>query len=141
MKLNTTSQYAIRIVTFIVQNGSNNKYTAKDISETLSIPYKYMTKIMTLLVEGGIISSLRGREGGYSIEKELSQITIGDILEAVKESLHQEECVLGNGPCNERKKCIIHDKWNSPKKAIQEIFKKTTLEDILLESIPISSND
>ena len=94
MKLNTTSQYAINIVTFIVQNGSKNKYNARDISEKLLIPYKYMTKIMSLLVEGGIISSSRGREGGYSIEKELSQITIEHILEAVKESLHQRECLL-----------------------------------------------
>ena len=92
MKLNTTSQYAINIVTFIVQNGSKNKYNARDISEKLLIPYKYMTKIMSLLVEGGIISSSRGREGGYSIEKELSQITIEHILEAVKESLEKAGC-------------------------------------------------
>ena len=130
MKLNTTSQYAIRIVTFIVQNGARNKHNAKDISEKLSIPYKYMTKIMSLLVERGIISSSGGREGGYSIDKELSQITIGDILSAVKESLHQEECVLGNGPCNEWQKCVMHDQWNTPKKAIQEMFEKTSLHDI-----------
>lgn len=132
MKLNTTSQYAIRIVTFIVQNGSNNKYTAKDISEKLSIPYKYMTKIMTLLVDGGIISSSRGREGGYSIEKELAIIKIGDILEAVKENLHQEKCVIGNGSCNKREKCILHDKWITAKKAMQEIFENTTLEDMII---------
>jgi Rrf2 family protein len=99
-----------------------------------------MTKIMTLLVDGGIISSSRGREGGYSIEKELSQITIENILEAVKESLHQKECLLGNGLCDERKKCLLHDKWNSPKKAIKEMFHKTTLEDIVLEKT-ISFND
>ena len=135
MKLNTTSQYAIRIVTYIVQNGQNNKHTAKDISEKLSIPYKYMTRIMSLLVEGGIISSSRGREGGYSIEKELSQITIEHILEAVKESLHQKECLLKNDLCDERKKCLLHDKWNSPKKAIHDMFQNTSLEDIFLKSI------
>ena len=131
MKLNNTSQYAIRIVTFIVQNGSKNKYNAKDISEKLSIPYKYLTKIMTQLVEANIIISTRGREGGYSIEKELSQITIGDILEAVKESLHQKECLLGNGLCDERKKCVLHDKWTSPKRAISDMFRNTTLEDVI----------
>ncbi len=130
MKLNTTSQYAIRIVTYIVQNGSQNKFNAKDISDKLSIPYKYMTRIMTLLVEGGIISSSRGRDGGYSIEKELVQIKIGDILEAVKESIHHDECVLGNGLCNERNRCILHDQWKAPKESMQEIFNNMTLEDI-----------
>lgn len=133
MKLNTTSQYAIRIVTYIVQNGQNNKHTAKDISEKLSIPYKYMTRIMTLLVEAGILFSSKGREGGYSIQKELSQIKIGDILEAVQESLHQEECVLGNGPCNKKEKCVLHDKWLTTKKAMDSMFINTTLDDMLIE--------
>jgi Rrf2 family protein len=131
LKLNNTSQYAIKIVTFIVQNGSQNKYNAKDISEKLSIPYKYLTRIMTQLVEANIIISTRGREGGYSIQKEPSEIKIVDILEAVKESLHQKECLLGNGPCNARDKCVLHDKWTSPKKAIADMFRNTTLEDLI----------
>lgn len=133
MKLNNTSQYAIRIVTYIVQNGAKNRYNAKDISEKLSIPYKYLTKIMYQLVDANIIQSSRGREGGYSIEKNLNELKIGDILEAVNENLHPKECILGNGLCNEREKCVLHDKWTSPKKEILNMFKNTSLEDILLE--------
>ncbi len=135
MKLNNTSQYAIRIVAYIVQNGSKNKYNAKDISKKLSIPYKYLTKIMSLLVEGNIILSSRGREGGYNIAKELSEIKIGDILEAVKESLHQEECVLGNHLCNKMEKCILHDKWLFTKNSMQEMFKNTTLDDFIAKGV------
>lgn len=131
MKLNNTSQYAIRVLTYIVHNGAEHKYSAKDISEKLNIPYKYLTKIMTQLVDADIIKSIRGREGGCSISKQPSQIKIIDILEAVNENLHQKECILGNGPCDERKKCVLHDKWSSPKKEIASMFNDTTLEDVL----------
>lgn len=131
MKINNTSQYAIRVVTHMVQNGAKNKYNAKDISEKLLIPYKYLTRIMTQLVVADIIVSTRGREGGYSIEKELSEIKMIHILEAVGEDLHQKQCILGNKPCDERKKCVLHDKWNTPKKAITDMFSNTTLEEVI----------
>ena len=38
-----------------------------------------------------------------------------DILEAVKECLHEENCVLGVGACKEHNKCALHDEWKTPK--------------------------
>lgn len=134
MKLNTTSQYAIRIMTFIVQNDTEKLFNAKKISEQLSIPYKYLTKIMTQLVDANIIKSIRGREGGYQIIKEPSSIKIVDILEAVKECLHGNNCLLGTGSCNERKKCALHDNWKKPKMEILNMFQNTTLEEISKQS-------
>jgi len=130
MKLNNTSQYAIRIVAFMVKEGYTKKYNAKDIAEKLEIPYKYLTRIMTQLVEGGVIISTRGKEGGYSLSKNPKEIRVIDILEAVKECLPQKECILGIGLCNESKKCALHDSWSSPKKAMLDMFKNTTMDSL-----------
>ena len=130
MKLNTTSQYAIRIMTFIAHNNTGKLLNAKNISEALNIPYKYMTSIMTKLVVANIIVSTRGREGGYKIIKETQNIKVVDILEAVKECLHSANCVLGVGLCSETKKCALHDKWRTPKMSIVNMFQNTTLADL-----------
>lgn len=133
MKLNTTSQYAIRIMTHIAQNHDSNKlFKAKKISEQLDIPYKYLTAIMTQLSEANIIISTRGRDGGYSIAKDPTAIYLKDILLAVKECLHGNDCVLGIGLCQEDKKCALHDRWTVPKKNILEMFKDTTLYDLTI---------
>ena len=117
-------------MTFIVQNDTDKLFNAKIISEKLSIPYKYLTKIMSQLVDANIIKSIRGREGGYLMEKDPSQIKIVDILEAVKECLHGTDCLLGIGACNDNKKCALHDKWKEPKKSMLKMFQDTTLADI-----------
>jgi Rrf2 family protein len=130
MKLNTTSQYAIRIMTYIAQNNQTKIFKAKIISEVLNIPYKYLTKIMTQLTHADIILSIRGREGGYSLAKEPNMIRLIDILKAVKECLHSKNCVLGLGLCNETKKCALHDKWRKPKASIIGMFQNTTLADL-----------
>ena len=122
-------------MTFIVQNNTDKLFNAKIISEKLSIPYKYLTKIMSQLVDAKILKSIRGREGGYLIEKEPSEIKIVDILKAVKECLHGTDCLLGIGACNENKKCALHDNWKEPKKSMISMFKNTTLEDISKKTI------
>lgn len=130
MKFSTTSQYAIRIMTYIAKEDEKKFYKAKEISEALSIPYKYLTKIMTQLVNANIITSVQGREGGYFLQKEASAIAMAEVLEAVHEPLHKENCILGIGACNQNKKCCLHDKWKEPKKAIFEMLQNTHLDDI-----------
>ena len=130
MKLNTTSQYAIRIMEFIAKD-TKKLHNAKIISEQLSIPYKYLTKIMTQLIDAKLLLSIRGREGGYSMVKEASEIRIMDILEAVKECINSKNCLLGRGLCNETEKCSMHDMWEKPKNDILNMFGKTTLKDLL----------
>ena len=117
-------------MTFIVQNDENKLYNAKNISEKLSIPYKYLTRIMTQLVESNLIKSIRGREGGYSMIQKPSEIKIIDILTAVKECLHGTDCLLGTGLCDNDKKCALHDRWKNPRKSMIDMFQNTTLEDL-----------
>jgi len=130
MKLNTTSQYAIRIMELIT-NETDKLHNAKNISTKLEIPYKYLTKIMTQLTNAELIKSIRGREGGYSLIKKPSDIRIIEILEAVKECMNEKNCLLGTGLCNDLKKCALHDVWEEPKKSINNMFYNTTLADIV----------
>jgi Rrf2 family protein len=132
MKLNATSQYAIRVMAYIAKNGNNNLCTAKIIAEVLTIPYKYLTKIMSELVEANILISTRGREGGYKLANTPSEIKIIDIIEAVKESFktYHTDCFLKLEKCNSKNKCALHDQWSKPKKSIIDMFKNTSLADI-----------
>jgi len=130
MKLNTTSQYAIRIMEFIVKD-QNKLYHAKKISEQLTIPYKYLSKIMTMLSHAELIQSIQGRKGGYTIVKDPSSIKLIEILEAVEECIDSQNCILGTGLCSVTKKCSLHNTWKKPKKEIFDMFSETTLSQMI----------
>ena len=132
MKLSNTSQYAINIMIAITKHDELKLLNAKSISEKFDIPYKYLTRIMPQLVGAGLIVSTRGREGGYSLKKESSFISIVDILYAVKESIHSSRCILKAGNCDENNKCALHDNWQAPKYSIKTMFNQTTLESITM---------
>ena len=130
MTLSNTSQYAINIMVAITQHDEAKLLNAKRISDKFNIPYKYLTRIMPKLVEAKLIISTRGREGGYTLAKEASEINIVDILDSVKSFIDDSKCILTTSNCDENNKCALHDSWRKPKKAIGFMFKNTTLDSI-----------
>ncbi len=128
MRLNNTSKYAIRILSYIANN-NQQLHNAKELSETLDIPYKFLTKIMTELTKSNFIISTRGREGGYTLSRPTDEITIMDVLQNFNDIIYQKDCLLGIGKCDGSNKCGLHDQWVKPKKLIKKMFENTTLND------------
>lgn len=130
MQLLNSSKYAIRILGYIANHESQHLCNAKELSEALTIPYKFLTKIMMKLVNADLIISIRGREGGYKLSKPASSITIIEILNHFNEFPDDKQCILGIGVCDSKKKCALHDQWVQPKSMIKKMFEHTTLEHI-----------
>ena len=128
MNLNATSQYALRVVSFMAIN-EQSLYTAKALADELKISYKYLTAIMTNLSKADIISSMRGRGGGFRFSKALNEISLLDVLR-VMNKFDDQECVMGHGKCNLENKCVMHDLWQEPKSKVYGMFSDTSLEDV-----------
>ena len=134
MQLSNTSRYAIRILAYMAKHQDEAHMNATVLAEALSIPYKFLTKIMTELVNVGFIVSIRGREGGYKFLKESSEIKVNDILKVFNDDIIDAECILGIGFCkgddNKGKKCAMHDQWIGSKKVLQKMFRESSVESI-----------
>ena len=130
MQLSNSSQYAIRILSYMALHQKSTLLNATQLAEILQIPYKFLTKIMTEIVKSGLVISIRGREGGYKFEKPASEIIISEILDIFHDSIKDEQCVLGIGFCNGICKCALHDQWMEPKLLMQRMFRESTLADI-----------
>ena len=137
MQLSNTSQYAIRMLSYMANKKDGIQVNATELSEALQIPYKFLTKIMTELVKENLVVSTRGRDGGYRLKNNASDVMVGDILDIFNDSIKDEQCVLGIGFCNGECKCALHDKWVEPKKLLQKMFRATSLEDISGEGFKI----
>ncbi len=131
MQLSTTTKYAIQILVLMAQN-KENKYSSKQLSDQLNIPYKYLTKVMTKLNKSDIVSSSKGKYGGFNIIKDIENILIIDIA-IVFDNLDVKKCVLADTKCNFEQKCILHEKWEKPRCAIDDFFTKTTLMELIEE--------
>ncbi len=129
MSLNTTAKYAINALDFMV-NSINQKYSVRELSDALNIPYKYLTKIMTELAKKEIVSSNRGKYGGFFISCDIKKIRLIDVV-VIFDDATNDICIISEKKCNFREKCTLHDKWQKPKCFIDDFYTKTTLFDLI----------
>lgn len=128
MKLNTTTEYALRILIYMAREPLK-LYHTKEISQTLNISYKYMTKIITLLSNNNILISKKGKNGGIYLSENSINLSVKDIL-TVMNDLDDDKCILGLGLCTEKNKCSMHEIWMKSKYSINETFSQTTLKEL-----------
>ena len=104
----------------------------RDISLRQGISLVYLEQLFLKLKKNKIVKSIRGKKGGYVLNKKASEVKISEILLAVDEKIKTVGCKkhLKQG-CNGRSsKCITHDFWDELENYINDFFKKKNLEDL-----------
>lgn len=102
-----TCQYAIKAC--IVLANENEKTGIKAISEKIGTPAAFTSKILQQLTKKGLISSGKGKGGGFFMtEKQIEKLTIQDIYENFEGKEVLSSCLLGLKTCNSQNPCPIH---------------------------------
>ena len=101
MRISAKGRYALAATIHMAENyGAGEYITVISISEKLGISKIYLEQVFSLLKRGGIVSSIKGAQGGYQLTRMPGRITVLDVLSAVELSLFEpaEETVAKNAP-------------------------------------------
>ena len=80
------TKYAIAVITKMAIE-KEELFSIKHLAETCDVPKKYLEQILNALRKAGIVKSIRGIQGGYQLNKQLSDITVYDIAFCLENSL------------------------------------------------------
>ena len=137
MKLSTTARYGLRAMSDLcIHSGSNQPVRVNDIASRQNIPVNYLEQLFGKLRRSGLLSSVRGAQGGYKLARNASDITIADILEALDEPFIFGSCQTERG-CENVVTCPTFKLWQKVKGSVDEVLESTTLEDIADERISL----
>lgn len=107
-----------------------------EISEKERIPKKFLEQILLEMKKHFILHSKRGKEGGYFLSKDPSEINIGNIIRIIDGPLAPIPCVsrLGYQKCEEcidEATCEIRFLMKKVRDATCDILDNATLQDLL----------
>lgn len=139
MNLTKTSQYALKIMNYMVMN-EGEVFTAQNLHIKLKIPYQYLRRLLTRLSNHGLIKGGKGRGGGYEIARSYDDIYLIDILTATKEPEIFNSCLFGFNNCLLSDRCRIHDRWSEARESILHILQTTNLGHLKLSNKPNKNN-
>jgi len=128
--LTKASQYAILAVLFLAQNcRTGEKYKAKDIADKLDIPRPFIAKLLQRLAKAGIVSSVRGPQGGFYMTSENMQHNMCRVLKELGNKPVFEKCFLGLPECSDENPCPVHHIVAPFKEALLEKFRKQSIRE------------
>ncbi|MDB4690004.1 Rrf2 family transcriptional regulator [Verrucomicrobia bacterium] len=99
VKLSVKSDYAARAVLGLSRQYQSGKaLRIEDLAKGQNIPQNYLVQILIELKSQKIVKSIRGKEGGYLLNKAPEDITFGEILRCIHGDIF-EPAALGNNEC------------------------------------------
>ncbi|GBF35037.1 Rrf2 family transcriptional regulator [Desulfocucumis palustris] len=110
MRLNQATDYAMRSVLYLSGLPYGQVVEAKLISEEERVPMRFLLKILRQLTQAGIVQSYRGINGGYSLARPPSEITMLDVVEAIEGPIAVNRCLHSPDECNKffSAHCPVH---------------------------------
>ena len=104
----------------------------KEIAQRQEVSDQYLSQLFLKLKRAELVSSVRGPGGGYVLTRDASQISAGDVLRAVEETLEPVFCVDGGSQstCHRVDGCPTHWLWAKLGSAINGVLDSVTLDEL-----------
>lgn len=132
MKISTKARYALRLMISVAMK-RESKITLKTISEEQNISLKYLEQIVNPLVKKGILVSIRGSQGGYTLSRKPCEYTAGEIIRVFEGNLSPIPCLEPNAiTCGKINKCQTVKFWKGLEDVINNYVDSVTIEDLTL---------
>ncbi|MBK9792102.1 MAG: Rrf2 family transcriptional regulator [Sphingobacteriales bacterium] len=135
MIFSKSTEYAIRATMFLCLNSSGNEcFKINTIASAIDSPPFFTSKILQTLVRQNIISSTKGPNGGFYVDKKSKPIILYDLIIAVEGPDFFDKCLLGLSTCTEKNPCPLHKDFKKHKEELKQLFKKKSVSDIMTEN-------
>lgn len=136
MKLSTKGRYGLRALIDLAQYSSEAPVSITSISARQGISERYLEQLVSMLKKAGLVSSVRGAGGGYILAKNMSEISVGDILRALEGNLEPVECagLEPDGECQASDMCVTKYVWQRINESISQTVDEIMLDQLVEES-------
>ena len=114
MLVTTKGRYAMRFMVRVAQAGKDGRVSLRQVSAEENISLKYLEQLVRPLMDAGLVRSVRGKGGGYTLARASKDISAGDVLRAAEGTTVPVDC-LALGPdlvsCPRKDECTTVKFW------------------------------
>lgn len=139
IKLSKLTDYAVVILASMARQDKGCLMSASTLAVDTLLPEPTVSKTLKLLVNGGVIASTRGVNGGYALKYAPDKILVSDIITAMEGPIALTSCVDGSvESCSMEGQCALSGRWDIVNVAIKTALDNVTLADMLSHSIAVA---
>jgi len=132
MKIMKTDEQALRITACLARN--DDQMTLAEIADAENLPQPMVTKLLAMMRRGGVVSTTRGRNGGYGLSGPATEISVADVLRSLGRPLLEGAACTPIDPldeaCPHAQDCGLRSVWTEVAGRITDVLETTSLADV-----------
>jgi Rrf2 family transcriptional regulator, iron-sulfur cluster assembly transcription factor len=132
MKLTTRGHYSVKALLDLSLQAQHQPTSVKEISQRQHIPAPYLEKLLIELRRAELVESTRGVQGGYRLARSPARISLGQILEAVGETV--EPLSRHSSETEQAEDWVTLTLWHQLHQKLKEALYSITLEDLYFDA-------
>ena len=131
IRISRMADYGVVALSFMARN-PDAFFSATHVAERTGVPLPSASKLLKLLVKGGVLTSRRGASGGYGLARQPKKISIADLVVALDGPIALTDCLDDNseGVCGLEGFCAVRGPWQKVSNAIRVALEEVTLADV-----------
>ncbi|MHB1422737.1 MAG: RrF2 family transcriptional regulator [Gemmataceae bacterium] len=138
MKITAQEEYGLRCLLHLARVGEGQALTIPEIAESEKLSPPYVAKLLSVLRQAGLITSVRGRTGGYLLSRPAAETSLGEVMRVLGEPLFDDPgyCVSHSSPdsdgaCVHSDGCTLRVVWQTLEQWLRHLLDRVTLADLL----------
>jgi len=129
IKINRKVEYALMVLKLMQGKGPQELTTAREVCDHFQTPFDTTAKVMQLMNSAGILHSQKGVKGGYSLARDLNQVTYMELVQLIEGRNFILDC--HEGPCELMHTCNITQPIKRLNDYLINIFKSLSISELL----------
>ena len=134
--LSSKAKYGLKAMVHLALHEGKGPSLIADVAEAERIPKKFLDTILLELKNQGLLSSKKGKGGGYVLARPAARILVGDIVHILDGPLAPIPCVSRSAyrrcdDCIDETACTVRAVMQDVRDAIAGILDNTSLSDMI----------
>jgi Rrf2 family protein len=101
-----------------------------DMAKKLSVSESYLAKVFQKLAGKGLVRSVRGKRGGFTLAHSPAETSLADVVNAVDVDDGLYRCLGKQRGCESRGECVVHETFTKAKEAMLHALAPLTLAEL-----------
>ncbi len=136
MNVSALEEYGLRCAVRLATVSGQKTLSASEVAEAEGLSVEYVSKFMLYLRRAGLVKTVRGAKGGFSLARPAEEISLKDVFDALsnKRKFSEEFCDSYSGKsaiCVHADHCTIKPFWSMLQVYIEQFTTHMTLADLV----------
>jgi Rrf2 family transcriptional regulator, iron-sulfur cluster assembly transcription factor len=130
-ELGHKGDYALRAALHLACHAAEGRQKSREIAASMGIPATYLPQILGSLIRRGLVSSIAGPHGGYSLARPAGEISLLEVVEAAEGPVRSSLCPIRGTDCDPDHACTVHRAWRAAQEALAGQLAAESLADVV----------